>query len=123
VSDGLPRIRLVGGRASVSFQCPGCGDHHTVPVSVGAGRDWTWDGKVDRPTLTPSILVKSGHHGSSYVKGDPCWCTFNAENPGQSSFTCYLCHSHVTDGKIAFLTDCTHALAGQTVDLPVVRNP
>jgi hypothetical protein len=24
----------------------------------------------------------------------------------------------VTDGRIQFLGDCTHALAGQTVDLP-----
>jgi hypothetical protein len=29
-----------------------------------------------------------------------------------------VCHSFVTDGKIQFLSDCTHALAGQTVALP-----
>jgi hypothetical protein len=29
-----------------------------------------------------------------------------------------VCHSFVTDGKIQFLGDCTHALAGQTVELP-----
>ena len=29
-----------------------------------------------------------------------------------------VCHSFVTDGRIQFLADCTHALAGQTVDLP-----
>jgi len=28
------------------------------------------------------------------------------------------CHSYVTDGRIQFLNDCTHDLAGQTVDLP-----
>ena len=34
------------------------------------------------------------------------------------------CHTFVTDGRIQFLGDCTHALAGQTVDLPdwPVRN-
>ena len=39
-------------------------------------------------------------------------------------------HSHseheiifVTDGKIQFLGDCTHALAGQTVDLPDMEKP
>ena len=30
------------------------------------------------------------------------------------------CHSFVTDGRIQFLADCTHPLAGQTVDLPEV---
>ena len=29
-----------------------------------------------------------------------------------------LCHSHVREGRIQFLSDCTHALVGQTVDLP-----
>jgi len=28
-----------------------------------------------------------------------------------------ICHSFITDGKIQFLSDCTHHLAGQTVDL------
>jgi len=30
----------------------------------------------------------------------------------------YRCHSFVRDGRIEFLSDCTHALKGQTVDLP-----
>jgi hypothetical protein len=29
-----------------------------------------------------------------------------------------VCHSFVVDGRIQFLGDCTHHLAGQTVDLP-----
>lgn len=29
-----------------------------------------------------------------------------------------VCHSFVTDGCIQYLGDCTHRLAGQTVDLP-----
>ena len=32
--------------------------------------------------------------------------------------TPYACHSFVTDGRIQFLTDSTHTLAGQTVPLP-----
>jgi hypothetical protein len=28
-----------------------------------------------------------------------------------------VCHSYVTDGKIRFLDDCTHELAGKTVEL------
>ena len=30
-------------------------------------------------------------------------------------------HSYVTDGRIQYLSDCTHPLAGQTVDLPDVE--
>lgn len=28
-----------------------------------------------------------------------------------------VCHSFVRDGKIEFLSDCTHRLAGQTVEM------
>lgn len=31
------------------------------------------------------------------------------------------CHSFVTDGKIQFLPDCGHALAGQTLELPEIQ--
>ena len=53
---------------------------------------WHWNGDHDKPTLTPSVLV-TGHDGSR-------------------------CHSFVKEGDIQFLTDCTHAMAGQTVPLP-----
>jgi hypothetical protein len=32
-----------------------------------------------------------------------------------------LCHSFVRDGRIEFLSDCTHSLAGQTVELPEIE--
>jgi hypothetical protein len=31
------------------------------------------------------------------------------------------CHSWVKNGEIQFLSDCDHALAGQTVPLPAVE--
>jgi hypothetical protein len=30
-----------------------------------------------------------------------------------------VCHVFVENGKIRFLDDCTHELAGKTVDIPV----
>jgi hypothetical protein len=71
--------------------CPACNGGHTVRIS-GNGA-WEFNGDFDRPTLTPSVLV-----------------TWNGEPPMR-------CHSFVRDGRIEFLSDCTHALAGQTVDL------
>jgi hypothetical protein len=104
----------------VSFACPGCGDRHYIPVE-GDSAKWVWNGSLDMPTLTPSIDVKSGHYGSTWKQGDSCWCTYNAAHPERpSSFTCYRCHSIITDGKISFCTDSTHALAGQVVDLPEI---
>ena len=53
-----------------------------------------------RPTLTPSVLAQGVNRDGEPVP--------------------YRCHSYVTDGRIQFLGDCSHALAGQTLDLPPV---
>jgi hypothetical protein len=100
------------GTKAFRFYCEGCKSHH-APVE---GR-WTFNGNYELPTFTPSILVRSGHYMPEH-SGDTCWCTFNAEHPDQTDpFTCGICHSFVTDGKIQYLSDCTHELAGQTIDL------
>lgn len=78
-----------------SFWCPGCDELHVPRV------DWTFNGDLDRPTFSPSILVTG-----RMWRGDPA---IEVEE---------RCHSFVRDGRIEFLGDCTHALAGQTVDLP-----
>jgi hypothetical protein len=106
----------------LTFWCPGCDEAHQVKVGDGAGPRWGWNGNAERPTFTPSVLVTSGHHCRGFQPGDSCWCTFNAEEVARgqppSRYRCGVCHSFVTDGRIQFLGDCTHELAGQTVDLP-----
>lgn len=68
---------------------------------------------MERPTLSPSLLVRSGHFVTGQSAAD---C--NMERNGG---TCIVCHSFVRDGRIEFLGDCTHSNAGQTVDLPDVE--
>lgn len=83
----------------VHFWCPGCDDAHGVVVETPEA--WGFNGDLERPTFTPSVLVRYGHLPAGGPMGtDP------------------VCHSFVTDGRIQFLGDSTHALAGQTVDLP-----
>lgn len=81
-----------------------------------------WNGNAEQPTFIPSVLVRSGHYASHAKPDDNCWCKYNAQcvaNGEESApFACSVCHSFVTNGRIQFLNDCTHALAGQTVDLP-----
>jgi len=60
--------------------------------TTGNSKRWTWNNNYDSPTISPSISV-----------------------PNQ-------CHSFVRDGKIQFLSDCKHKLAGKTVDLPDWNN-
>jgi hypothetical protein len=84
------------------FHCPACSyGHHVgvngrkIPGTGGSMNEWSWNGSFDAPTFAPSLLI-------------------NKDNLPPSP----RCHSFVRDGKIDFLGDCTHAMAGQTVDLP-----
>lgn len=90
----MPKIRIAdnpGARhKTYLFWCPGCDMAH------GPNDTWQFNGDVERPTLSPSVLVNQG-------RADP---------------TSPVCHSFVRDGQIQFLPDCTHALAGKTVPLP-----
>lgn len=84
------------------FRCPACKTPHALSIAPGG---WGFNGDGDRPTFTPSVLVT---HAAVPGAG-----------PGFEEYlTTRACHSFVTDGRIQFLADCTHALAGQTVDLP-----
>jgi hypothetical protein len=89
---------------ALAFHCPGCKCGHEVYVRPSAnpntGASWDWNGDMTKPTFTPSLLVRS-----------------NFTDPSRSD---KICHSFVTDGQIRYLSDCTHALAGQTIDLPEV---
>lgn len=52
---------------------------------------WSFDGNLDAPTMSPSLLCRT-----------------------PSS----VCHLFLRRGRLMFLSDCTHALAGQTVEIP-----
>ena len=100
----------------LSFWCPGCKCYHGVPVNKENGSSWSFNGDYDKPAFTPSILVRTGHYIQGH-KGE-CWCDYNKEHPEEPvKYGCSVCHSFVTDGKIQYLNDCTHELAGQTLEL------
>ena len=94
------------------FFCPGCDEAHSLRAGI-----WSFNGDFDRPTFSPSILVKSGHYCQGQ-DGKPCWCTYEQRFGKRAPFSCYICHSFVREGQIQFLADCTHSIAGQTVVLP-----
>lgn len=98
-----------GGRAA--FWCPGCNEEHEVRVDAALGPAWGYNGNPSAPTFTPSILVQ----GTEWLTDDEHARVMAGETI-QPRPT--VCHSFVTDGQIQFLSDCTHALAGQTVALP-----
>jgi Family of unknown function (DUF6527) len=102
---------IEGGR--LAFWCPGCEELHMV------NSGWKFNGNYDKPTFSPSVLVTGGHYNveGAATKAGHCWCNFKERTGLDSDFICIRCHTFVTDGKIQFLSDCSHKLAGQTVEL------
>ena len=72
--------------------CEGCKMLHPIHVGDQHKVKWSFNGNLEKPTFSPSLLV--------YGDGNQT-----------------KCHSFITDGKIQFLSDCRHYLAGKTVDL------
>jgi hypothetical protein len=109
----LAKIVKSIGLFSYMFFCPGCGHYHgirtaedVVILKADPNLDikdrkwleehnwpaWTFNGDMDKPTVSPSILIE--HDGKT------------------------ICHSFVKNGQIQFLQDCDHKMKGQTVELP-----
>lgn len=101
----------------LTFKCPACGNCHGVWTQPRAdGKPvWGWNGSMDRPTFTPSIKVMS----HTWV---PPVTPENHEEwkraPWEQHKVDTVCHSFVRDGFIEYCSDCTHTMAGKTVELP-----
>jgi hypothetical protein len=91
------------------FFCPACKCGHIVKTKGTPA--WTLIGlENDSPTVSPSILVRS----TEFITDEQHALIMSG---GKFEPKKTVCHSFVRNGKIEFLNDCTHALAGQTVDI------
>lgn len=103
-----------GSYVALMFWCPGCeridadGTRtrglNMLPISGDPSKHpvWGFDGNLEAPTLTPSILTT----------------TKAADVEGSNNVGDFVCHSHLVAGVFQFLSDCTHPLATQHVALP-----
>lgn len=117
------RVEFLTDDNQLWFTCPGCGIDHAVNVNQATRPCWSWNGSLDLPTFKPSIRVRWTKMTELGRKQRTEWLdTDKKPYPGFQAFDHIdmICHSFVKDGKIQFLNDCTHELAGQTVDLPDV---
>jgi hypothetical protein len=92
--------------------CPGCNSAHSIKTSAGG---WTYNNNPESPTFYPSVLVTGTEPTIPYEEWKS-WFASNPDQPLPSAPT--ICHSFVTDGKMQFLGDCTHALANTTHKIP-----
>jgi hypothetical protein len=110
----IAKVDVWQGVHYLRLWCPGCQCAHQVVTSrdpgAAPGIVWEWDGSLDAPTLSPSLLVR----GHQWPQDDPFHKPNHRVTPGQP--TC--CHSFVRAGVWEYLSDCTHTLAGQHVPVP-----
>lgn len=102
-----PVVNNAGEVVGYFIECPACaadkdaGSGHMFSVRMGNGAPgWDFNGDFERPTFSPSMLAR---------------CTLGKERRP------HVCHSFVREGRIEYLGDCTHAMAGQTVELPEIE--
>ena len=91
-----------GGEAGESywFWCPGCKTNHRYVIKLPTGETgpcWTFDGNLEAPTFSPSLL-----------------CNRNA-TPEDVKLGVHRCHLFLRKGMVEYLSDCTHELAGKTI--------
>lgn len=100
------------GTQVLIFKCPGCVENHKATVA-GDGVKWEWNGSLELPTISPSLLVQ-GVQWSAEEHPE----FHRAAHPSVPAGGAVVCHSFVNDGYIQYLDDCTHMLKGQTVEIP-----
>ncbi len=91
----MAKLRLVDKGIAYLHMCPGCDMNHIIWVKPQhiAGPVWTFNNDLDKPTFAPSVRIR--------------WGGIDKQ-----------CHYHIKKGKIIYCKDCSHSLAGKTVDLP-----
>lgn len=111
------------GREGLTYWCQGCQSAHSI-CTKGAGA-WGWNGDVERPVFTPSVLSTQGHYVSWWKPENGCACDYEREHPEEdhTGMRCGRCHTFVgcngaQPGEVIFLADCTHALAGTVQPFP-----
>lgn len=79
------------GKRIFVFDCPACGEEHTVTNEFG------FNGDINNPTFDEPVKVIGA---------------------GES-----VCHFRITDGMIEFNDDCTHAMAGEYMEMLDMEPP
>lgn len=138
-------------RTSILTFCPACQRPHPFTIDNGGGDGnqapvWNWDGNLESPTFSPSMLVYStvricdeghvlvpcddhencdhnGHRITNYYKtrDESQWEYAYETKLHEGECQWGNCHSFLRNGVWQFLGDCAHDMAGQNV--PMVPLP
>jgi hypothetical protein len=92
-------------QTGMAHWCPACEEIHIFHTKrTENGSCWRWNGNIIHPTFMPSMVITC----LDPIEGKPRdrWPLVSR------------CHYWLKNGKLEFLTDCTHRFKGITVSLP-----
>jgi hypothetical protein len=92
MAELLKMVRGSKGKMYYMFFCPACNHCHVIDDT------WAISDMPDSPTVRPSVLV-------------------NTKNSPYYESRLPTCHLFIMDGKLQYLSDCTHAFSGKTVSM------
>lgn len=95
-------LRKIKDSSRALFWCPGCEESHQIDTE-----EWKFNDDFEKPTFSPSYLT--------WVDPNP---SANPKYKNGKYFKGFRCHSFIRQGTIEYLSDSTHRLAGQTVEIP-----
>lgn len=120
------------GQEGLTYWCQGCQSAHTIRTK--GEHSWGWNGDVERPVFTPSVLIRTYRYPTPYEpdsNSEHAEIRAKFEDPAIDGHEWmmghpkwgYRCHTFVgcngaQPGEVIFLSDCTHALAGQVHPFP-----
>lgn len=93
---GQKTAKLIGAEnGEYIIFCPACQQMHIVNTihPLENGSKWDFNGSLDRPTFSPSLMVR--------------W-----PDPDNEGIFIATCHSVVSDGTISYCADCSHEWRG-----------
>lgn len=96
---------------NISFYCPACKQNHMINSG--------WNIDIENKTVSPSVLVKFINSSDEWGKdenGDYIFIEIDGVKRTKG-YKNTICHSFIRNGKIQYLNDCTHELAGKTIDM------
>lgn len=110
----MPKVKLVLQEwtckmIGIQFFCQGCGYPHLIYTNPEtSSKVWTFNGDLDKPTASPSLLNLTGSFAEPTFQ-DP------------EGIPPTRCHLYLNAGVISYLEDSTHDLAGKTIELPEIE--
>lgn len=89
-----------GREFGVRVFCPGCQEPHVLPTSGEVF--WSFNGDMESPGFRPNLLISA------------------FKVVGTQVVRVTKCHSNIRAGRIEYLLDSDHDLAGESIELPDV---